>query len=226
MAHKHAFVRNNQGKLYCKVQGECKTNGPHNKSNNLSTMNINSLANNSTKVNNNITINIQTGFRGLGLLKTTQSGFINFHKCPVTTLPSDTDRFVGTSVDAEWSYDNKFINNNRNYDYNEIVDNIKKVLINTFTGPADIGIYSPSVQKTLYEMANAALRNVPMIDKITLYMPNLHFLAFPTEKFGLPNKDSNGLPDVFYPIDEPHGMIKVNYYLFIYLKYYYYHNIY
>ena len=57
-------------------------------------------------------------------------------------------------------------------------------------------------------MGHAALAQNPAIDTITLYMPNLHFLAFPLEKIGLKNKDSTGLPDIFYPIDEPHGMIK------------------
>ena len=42
-------------------------------------------------------------------------------------------------------------------------------------------------------------------------MPNIHNLPFPLENYGIENKDHSGLPDIFYPIDEPHGMIKVLY---------------
>jgi hypothetical protein len=40
-------------------------------------------------------------------------------------------------------------------------------------------------------------------------MPNIHNLPFPLEKYGLKNADHTGNPNIFYPIDEPHGMIKV-----------------
>lgn len=41
-------------------------------------------------------------------------------------------------------------------------------------------------------------------------MPNIHNISFPIEKYGLTNKDHTGNPTIFYPIDEPHGMIKVS----------------
>jgi hypothetical protein len=41
-------------------------------------------------------------------------------------------------------------------------------------------------------------------------MPNIHNLAFPLEKYGMKNADHTGNPTIFYPIDEPHGMIKVS----------------
>ena len=82
--------------------------------------------------------------------------------------------------------------------------------MNTFSGPTDKGIFSPSVQQTLYDMGKSALQAQPAIDKITLYMPNLHFIPFPLDKLGLVNKDYTGVPDIFYPIDEPHGMIKAS----------------
>lgn len=34
---------------------------------------------------------------------------------------------------------------------------VKKVLVDTFFGPAKDGVYSPSVQNTLYQMAKAVL---------------------------------------------------------------------
>jgi hypothetical protein len=40
-------------------------------------------------------------------------------------------------------------------------------------------------------------------------MPNIHNLTFNLENYGLKNQDKYGKPHIFYPIDEPHGMIKV-----------------
>ena len=39
-------------------------------------------------------------------------------------------------------------------------------------------------------------------------MPNIHNIPFPLENYGLKNKDHTGGPHIFFPIDEPHGMIK------------------
>ena len=103
MMHKHAFTRNSQGLPFCKVQGECRGNGAHNRSG---------------RAGSAITLSMQGGLRGLDLLKTTQSGFVDFHKCPLTTLPSDRDRFIGTSADIEWAYDNRTLG--RKLDYNAV----------------------------------------------------------------------------------------------------------
>ena len=50
------------------------------------------------------TIAVTSGIRGYDLLKTTQSGFVDFHQCKFTSLPQDADRMLGTSVDVEWQY--------------------------------------------------------------------------------------------------------------------------
>lgn len=52
----------------------------------------------------NLTIDVQSGFRNMDIMKTTQSGFVKFHKCKYTTLPEVPDRILGTSVDATWSF--------------------------------------------------------------------------------------------------------------------------
>lgn len=81
-------------------------------------------------------------------------------------------------------------------------------MITTFAGPADVGVYSPSVQETLYKMAVGALESVSSIGEITLLMPNLHNMVFNLATYGFENADETGKPNIFYPIDEPHGMIK------------------
>ncbi len=52
----------------------------------------------------NLTVDVQSGFKSMDIMKTTQSGFVKFHKCKYTTLPEVADRLLGTSVDATWSY--------------------------------------------------------------------------------------------------------------------------
>lgn len=42
-------------------------------------------------------------------------------------------------------------------------------LLETFSGPADKGIYSKSVQETLYLMACDAIKEVSSIDEVSLY---------------------------------------------------------
>ncbi|KAL5976490.1 hypothetical protein ACLOJK_020823 [Asimina triloba] len=55
-------------------------------------------------------------------------------------------------------------------------ESVKKVLIDTFFGAPKKGVYSPSVQNTLYLMAKAVLNRFPDIESVELRMPNLHFL--------------------------------------------------
>lgn len=57
-------------------------------------------------------------------------------------------------------------------------------------------------------MGSAAVKKVSAIDEIVLYMPNIHNIPFSLETYGIQNKDHQGKPHIFFPIDEPHGMIK------------------
>jgi urate oxidase len=180
--HKHVFRRFGPCKPFTRVQGT-KRNG------------------------SNLTLDIESGFRNMDIMKTTQSGFVNFHKCKFTSLPEVADRILGTSVDATWYYNRNKISRG-GVDFNAISSAVQTALINTFAGPSDKGVYSKSVQQTLYEMAESALRVAPTVDKMRLEMPNIHNLSFPLQNYGLQNKDHTGNPTIFYPIDEPHGMIK------------------
>jgi urate oxidase len=165
---------------------------------------------------------VQSGVKSLELLKTTQSGFENFHRDRFTSLPDVSDRLLGTSAEAEWVYPTLSVSVSLNahnkragavgsVDYGKVNEEVLKALIVTFAGPADTGVYSPSVQQTLYLMGVAALtssRGLTPLEKITLQMPNIHNLPFPLELYKLANKDHTGSVHIFYPIDEPHGMIK------------------
>lgn len=69
------------------------------------------------------------------------------------------------------------------------------------TGPPRGGVYSPSVQATLFDMGRAALGAAPSLISITLTCPNIHFL--PVLPAGIPFAH-----DVYVATSEPHGTIK------------------
>lgn len=95
-AHKHTFLRLGPHKPYANVQAV-------------------------KRPGSSIQISVQSGFRGLDIMKTTQTGFVNFHKCKYTSLPEATDRLLGTSIDAEWSYSPAMIARG-NINFNKVLD--------------------------------------------------------------------------------------------------------
>lgn len=141
---------------------------------------------------------VKSGVRDLTVMKTTQSGFVGFHKCKYTSLPSDTDRilgksvssclltprliiyisrcvclyacmyisiYIGTAILAEWDYDSSCWQD-PSFPFKEIAANVQEVLLHTIVGPADTGVYSKSVQETLYLMGEACLKDQPNITKV------------------------------------------------------------
>ena len=106
-------------------------------------------------------------------------------------------------MDGEWEYDAPQ-SPNFSADRAKVVD----ILIKQFAGPADKGIHSPSVQVTCFQMGTAVLAAIASVLECTFYMPNVHNLPFDLAKYGLDNADHTGLPHIFYPVDEPHGIIQ------------------
>jgi len=178
--HKHTFLRIGPQKPYTKVQGEKRPGMPTAK------------------------LTMQSGFRNLDILKTTQSGFVGFHRNKFTSLPEVDDRLLGTSISAEWTFADSAVAATGT-DFNQVATAVEKELINTFAGPADVGVYSSSVQQTLYDMGKSAVLKVQAISNIRLEMPNIHNIPFNLEPYGFPKEA--GPPTIFFPIDEPHGMI-------------------
>ena len=75
--HKHAFKRMGPMSAYTRVIGE-------------------------KRAGKDATFAIASGIRELQILKTTQSGFENYHRCKYTSLPEAKDRIFGTSAAVEW----------------------------------------------------------------------------------------------------------------------------
>lgn len=139
---------------------------------------------------------LTAGFTDLLILKTTESGFVGYPKCDFTTLPETSDRILATSASAEWTFGAV----PDGYDFEAARGAIMQALLAVF-----LAEYSPSVQRTLFQMGEAALAAVPEITGITLKLPNKHYLPVDLTRLSL------GLPpqnELFLPTDEPHGQIE------------------
>lgn len=68
-----------------------------------------------------------------------------------------------TVVEAEWIYDNM-----RTADFDNAWLTVKDAILDKFAGPADIGVYSPSVQHTLYQAEKTVLEKVPEVSSANL----------------------------------------------------------
>ncbi|EYU19843.1 hypothetical protein ABFS82_06G082600 [Erythranthe guttata] len=154
-------------------------------------------------------LQVISGIEGLAVLKTTQSGFEGFIRDKYTILPETRERMLATEISASWRYPFENLASvpaKQSYFMEKYTD-VKKVLLDTFFGPTKEGVYSPSVQSTLYYMAKAVLARVSDVSSVKLKMPNIHFLPV-----NLSSKDNPVIvkfeDDVFLPTDEPHGSIE------------------
>lgn len=159
----------------------------------------------------NDALRVTSGIEGLSLLKTTQSGFEGFVRDENTILPETRERMLATEVSASWRYPFESLASIpfKPLYFTKMYLDVKKVLAQTFFGPPNEGVYSPSVQATLYQMGKAVLGRFPDVSFIQLKMPNIHFLPV-----NLSSKDNPVIvkfqDDVYLPTDEPHGTIEAS----------------
>jgi urate oxidase len=135
---------------------------------------------------------IESGVEELFILKSTASGFENFLRDEFTTLPETGDRICATKLKATW----KFARKPKSYSVTN--GKILDAMLATFAKN-----FSPSVQVTLFQMGEAALKVAKEISKVSIAMPNKHCLLINLKPFGLENKN-----ELFVPTDEPHGQIE------------------
>lgn len=137
---------------------------------------------------------VTSGVAGVDLLKTTQSGYEGYIKDDATSLPETRERMLGTTLSATWTCRGTVS------DYDRVYDRVMNALVSTFFGPPATGVYSPSVQYTLFQMGKAALEAVPALAEVELQLPNLHYLPTPPLT---PFAD-----DVYVVAPNPHGSIR------------------
>ncbi|XP_055853017.1 uricase [Episyrphus balteatus] len=141
-----------------------------------------------------------SGLKGLRVLKTTQSSFVNFVNDEYRSLPDQYDRIFSTVVDCNWEYSKL-----DNLKFCSVWNTVRNVIIKNFAGDPYVGVTSPSVQHTLYLAEKEVLDMIPQISAISMTMPNKHYFNFDTKPFqGLVPGENN---EVFIPVDKPHGTI-------------------
>jgi urate oxidase len=137
-------------------------------------------------------VTVEAGLEGLGLLKTTGSGFTGFLRDGYTTLKEAHDRILATDVEAHWRYAGQV------EDYTAAWNDVRTSLVETFARHE-----SASVQHTLYAMGETALARCGEISEIRLVLPNRHHLLVDLAPFGLDNPN-----EIFVATREPYGRIE------------------
>lgn len=137
-------------------------------------------------------IRVESGIEDLALVKSTGSGFAGFPRDEFTTLLETQDRILATRLTGRWLFERQ------PPDYGAVNESILAAMLKAFALN-----YSPSVQATLYQMAEAALSAAPEIAQVTLTMPNLHCLPVDLKPFGRENRN-----ELFVPTQEPQGVIE------------------
>lgn len=135
---------------------------------------------------------LESGVRNLLVLNSTNSAFVNFDRTEFTTLADATDRILATSMEAAWRFTPEAAN------FRATNDLVLAKLLEIFSTN-----FSPSVQRTLFEMGEAALAAAPEIAEVSLKMPNKHYFPAKLDGFGIDNPNLT-----FTPQDEPHGQIE------------------
>lgn len=137
---------------------------------------------------------LSAGIRGHLVMKTTRSGFEGYPVCDLTTLPPAAERVFATRMNLEW-----FFAADAPGDAYAAADGAVLAAAHRIFA----GTYSPSVQRTLFEIGEAALAAVPALTRIALKLPNVHFLPLDLTRLGRPGQNI-----VLLPTDEPHGEIE------------------
>lgn len=133
-----------------------------------------------------------TGFYGLTVLKSTESGFVGYPKDKYTTLAETTDRILATDIATRWRYNTTVL------DFNAVYEDVRSIMLDTFTQG-----YSKALQHTLYQMGEAVIGAHPEIDEIKFSCPNKHHFVADLSFCGLDNPN-----EVFFAADRPYGLIE------------------
>lgn len=149
---------------------------------------------------------VSSGFKDVTLLKTTGSSFENFHKCPLTTLKPAADRLLCTSVECLYVYPTITVSANQlksTAPYDAIYNGIKQLTLDVFANHD-----SPSVQNTLYRMAQTALSRYHQVIEISYTLPNIHYILYDLARFGIEENGKYKNAGIYYPLADPSGLIK------------------
>lgn len=135
------------------------------------------------------------GVKDLVVLSTTGSEFTGFAVDEYTTLAPASDRILATAVTARWRYDGDVTESG---EWDDLYARVRDCLLAAFAG-----IYSRSLQQTLFAMGARVIDEVPQVIEVRLALPNRHHFLADLAPFG---RDNPGT--VFYAADRPYGLIE------------------
>lgn len=118
-------------------------------------------------------ISIKSGIKGLLVLKSTGSQFWGFHRDQYTRLPEVWDRILSTEVECAWQWKNfKTVDEVKKEQgvFDQAWKDARRITLETFAKED-----SPSVQNTMYLMAEQILAAVPRVDSVDYSLPNKHY---------------------------------------------------
>ena len=126
-------------------------------------------------------ISIKSGITGLLVLKSTGSAFYGFHRDEYTRLPETWDRILSTEVEAYWRW-KKFAGLEQVREsipkFDKACEAARRITLDRFATEN-----SPSVQNTMYKMADDILAAAPDVESVDYSLPNKHY--FEIGKFGV-----------------------------------------
>jgi len=135
---------------------------------------------------------VEAGIEDLIVLKTTRSSFEGFPRDEYTTMPDTDDRMAATKLTAIWTYGSPDVDADASFEA------IRSTLLETW---ADHD--SPSIQTSIWIMANAAIARHDEVLEMRLVLPNLHHNLVDLRPFGLENDR-----EIYTPTVEPFGLIE------------------
>ena len=119
---------------------------------------------------------VTSGLTGLTVLKTTQSGFADYLRDQYTLLPPTQERCLATEMSVEWTYAPKC--DVVTADFGGIRSALRSELLRGFFGPVKGGVYSHSLQATIYDAGCLVLNLVSQVQTISIFTPNIHMIPF------------------------------------------------
>ncbi len=137
-------------------------------------------------------VTVEAGVEDLVVLKTTRSSFSGFPRDEYTTLPDTDDRMAATKLTAVWTYGSPDVDADASFEA------IRTDLLETW---ADHD--SPSIQTSIWIIAQAILARHDEVNEIRMVLPNLHHWLVDLGPFGLENDR-----EIYTPTSEPYGLIE------------------
>jgi len=142
---------------------------------------------------------VVSGITGLTVLKTTQSGFSDYLQDKYTLLGETTERCLATEMKLEWTY----TAGAKPVDYEGVRKAVHEQMFKGFFGPAESGVYSVSLQATIYDAGCLVLAAAPRVARLSIYTPNIHMIPF----HNLKSLGSQFDDDVYVATSDPAGTI-------------------